>query len=265
MNRAAFGQPFFVLRPPVKIPFDVNEPMIDAIKIAFTCSTLIVLMAGASPTWAADRPYLATNSAAAEEDDDQVWSVESTWQKLGSARALSVAPEYAFNPTTSLQFEFTHARDRGLGESGQALGVEFKHLFNHIARDGYGWGLSAELEFERAGGQGWKRSALALKLPVTLNLGEGMALLHLNAGLLKPTQGAREWTRSVALEGEIYKRTTLFAELARQGEEKLAHLGVRHWLRKDRLALDLAVQRAGVDGARETGLVIGLGLYDISF
>lgn len=234
-------------------------------KPALITSALWLAMAAPLIAHAGDRPFLATTSAAAEEDDDAVWSVETTWQKLGSARAWSVAPEYAFNPTTSLQFELTQARDRSLGESGQALGVELKHLFNHIARDGYGWGLSAELEFERGSGQGWKRSGLALNMPFTLRLGEGVALLHLNAGVLKPTQGAREWTRSVALEGEVYKRTTLFAELARLGEERLAHVGVRHWLRKERLALDVAVQRSGVGGERETGLVIGLGFYDISF
>lgn len=215
--------------------------------------------------WAADRPFLATSSAAAEEDDDQVWSVETVFQKLGSTRALTVAPEYAFNPTNSLQFEFTHARDRSLGESGQALGIEYKHLFNHIARDGYGWGLSAELEFERGDGQGWRRSGLALSLPFSLKLGESGALLHVNAGLLKPTEGPREWTRSVAIEAEVYKRTTAFAELARLGEERIAHVGVRHWLRKERLALDVSINRSGMAGARETGVVIGLGFYDLSF
>lgn len=214
---------------------------------------------------AADRPYLATSSAAAEEDDDEVLSVETTWQNLGSTRTWSVAPEYAFNPTNSLQLEFTQARDRSAGETSQALGLEFKHLFNHIARDGYGWGVSAELEFERAAGQGWRRNGLALTLPFTLRLGEGVALLHLNAGVRKPSEGAREWTRSVALEGQVYKRTTLFAELARLGEQRLAHAGLRHWLRKDRLALDVAVQRTGAGSERETGLVIGLGFYDLSF
>jgi len=113
---------------------------------------------GAAPVWAAaalclacaaslanDRPYLVIASAAAEEDDDNVWAVESWATQLGGLHSLSVAPEYAFNPTTSLQLELGAIRRRDSDESASFAELEFKHLFNHIARDGYGWGVVASL------------------------------------------------------------------------------------------------------------------------
>ena len=214
---------------------------------------------------ASDRPYLATASAAAEEDDDQVWSVETTWQRNGSARAITLAPEYAFNPTTSIQFELARVRDRSAGETTHVAGIEFKHLFNHIARDGYGWGVDVELAFEAPSGQSLRRSGLGLSLPFSLRLGEGVALLHLNAGVFKPREGQREWTGSLALEGEVYRRTTLFAEVARQGNERLAHAGVRYWVTRDKFALDLSALRTRAAGAQTNGVVLGLAWYDLSF
>jgi hypothetical protein len=113
-----------------------------------------------------DRPYLATNTAAAEEDDAGVWSVEVVAAQTGSLRSLNVAPEYAFNPTTSMQLELGGVRSRDGGESVVVAELEFKHLFNHIARDGYGWSLALALGTARESGASWKRdeweSALAV-------------------------------------------------------------------------------------------------------
>ncbi len=228
-------------------------------------SALLALFAVllASAAHAADRPFLATSSAAAEEDDDQVWSIETTWQKLGPARGVSVAVEYAFNPTTSLQLELERARADGSTLRG--AGLEFKHLFNHIARDGYGWGIDAELLFERVGAQGWRRTGVALTAPLTFQIMQGAALLHVNAGVIKLAGAPREWTRSVAIQGEAWRRTVVFAELAAQGSLRLAHTGVRYWLNREKLALDASVQRVREGGQRESGVVLGLAWYDLSF
>lgn len=212
---------------------------------------------------AGDRPYLATHSAAAEEDDDAVWSVESWVQRLGSAQALSLAPEYAFDPTDSLQFEFSGLRERSAGVTAQAIEIEFKHLFNHIDRDGYGWGLVAAQALGRAQGGGWRRGAVTLKLPFTLALGERDGALHLNAGLVNEPDVRRDVLLSAAIEYKVTRRTTLFAEAAREGDATLLHGGVRWWLNKEKFALDLSWQRVGTPGATDTGAVFGLGWYDL--
>lgn len=215
------------------------------------------------PAVAADRPFLATASAAAEEDDDNVWSVETLFQRLGPVRGFAVAPEYAFNPTTSIQVEFARVRDRAAGETTQQAELEVKHLFNHIARDGYGVGIVASVGFGKAQGGSFRRDEWNLALPFTLALWEGSGALHVNAGVSWPRGERREWNRSLAIEREVWKRTTLFGEVARLGDATLVHAGVRHWLRREKLALDVSAQRVRADGARESGFVIGLGWYDL--
>jgi hypothetical protein len=211
--------------------------------------SIVAVALTAAATWAAanDRPFLATNTAAAEEDDDGVWSVETQAQSLGSTHAFVVAPEYAFSPTTSLQLEVT--RSPGANENE----LEFKQLFNHIERDGWGIGVVASLQRDR----------VTLKLPYSLRLWDGDGLLHLNAGLTKPRDERRRWIASAALQREVFKRGVLFGELARDDEGTLAHGGLRYWLKRDKLALDVSLQRVRADGFTRYGFVIGVGWYDL--
>ena len=206
-----------------------------------------------------DRPYLLTSNAAAEEDDDQVWSVETWWQRVGDQRVLSIAPEYAFNPTTSVQLELS----RSSGDKSNGLEVELKHLFNHIARDGWGWGLHLSLGMASVGGTAWRAESVALKLPYTLQLRDGDALLHLNAGVSKQREERREWVASAAFEHRLPWRCTAFVELGREDRKTLWHAGVRHWIRRDRLALDFSVQQLRGDGEKASGVVVGLAWYDL--
>lgn len=215
------------------------------------------------PVAASDRPYLATNSAAAEEDDAANWSVESWAQRVGTERTLSVAPEYAFNAMTSLQFEFTRANDRTSSETEHELELEVKHLFNPIARDGYGWGLVGSLVLDKPAGASWRRGGLGVVVPFTLSLWGGAGALHLNAGLQKPRDEKREWRVSAAIERKVVEQVTLFAEAARVGDLQLLHGGARWWLVTERFALDLAWQRVRADGTRDSSLVLGVGWYGL--
>ena len=218
---------------------------------------------GAATAAASDRPFLGTNSAAAEEDDDNVWSVESWFARRGGLRTLSIAPEYAFNPTNSVQLELTRSRDRDAGQTELKAEIEAKHLFNHIARDGYGIGVVAALAWRKGSDGGWRRAGAALNVPFTWAFAERSALLHVNGGVDKAVGERRAWTRSVALEGEIARRTTLFAEFAREGGDKLAHAGVRWWAQREKLALDLSWQRTRSNDGRASGIVVGIGFYDL--
>jgi hypothetical protein len=227
-------------------------------------SIVVVLMLAASASAnAGDRPFLATDSAAAEEDDDNVWSAESWFARSGSVRTWSIAAEYAFNPTTSVQLEFARARDGAARETAHEIEFEIKHLFNHIARDGYGVGVVAALGWDKAGSASWRRGGASLNLPFTWAFGESGVALHVNGGVAKAVGERRAWTRSVALEGQVARRTTLFAELAREGSDKLTHAGVRWWAQREKLALDLSWQRTRSNGGRASGIVVGLGFYDL--
>ena len=230
---------------------------------ALLASAALVVACATTPARAADRPFLLTSSAAAEEDDDKVWAIESWWQRAGTQRTFSVAPEYAFSPTDSIQFEFSRSRDRAAGERSHGLEVEIKHLFNRIGRDGYGWGIDLSLAAGSRNGSGWRAEGAALKLPWTLALGEGGALLHANAGIAKARGERREFVASAAFEHPLPGRLTGFVEIGRADRQTLLHAGVRHWLKREKLALDLSLQRirAGTDSA--SGVVLGIGWYDL--
>lgn len=228
--------------------------------------TLLALcLAGlATVAQAADRPYLFANSAAAEEDEEQVWSVENWFRQAGRQKSLTVAPEYAFDPDTSLQVEMRRVLDRDAG-NGHEIEIEAKRLFNRISHDDWGWGIVAAIDLERPKGGPWERAALSLSVPLTVHFGEGGSdgTLHVNAGIAKPREARRVFTGVIAAEREVWKRTSLFAELAREADGRLLHGGVRHWIKRERLAVDLAWQRVRSDELRGSGVVLGIAWYDL--
>ena len=67
----------------------------------------------------------------------------------------------------------------------------------------------------------------------------------------------------MGIEGEVARRTTLFAELARDGDLKYGQVGVRYWLKKERLALDFTLQQERSEGQRASGFLVGFGRYDL--
>lgn len=213
--------------------------------------------------WPSDRPYLATSTAVAEEDDDGVWSLESWYQHQRSASMLSASAEYAFNPTTSIQVEVARARDQREQTTQHEAEIEFKHLFKHIARDGWGWGLSASLQFSKNPQQAWRATGLALSVPYSLSLWDSDGLLHLNAGAVKLVDEKLKWTATAAIERKVAKNTTLFAELARQGEQTLLHGGVRYWVKRDKFALDFSLQRSVEAAQTRNGVLLGFSVFDL--
>ena len=226
-------------------------------------TTLLLAATGAAQ--ANDRPFQVARTALME-DDENTWSFESWVQRFGRVRGFSVEPEYTFTDGRSVQVELSRYADRDGGQTGHEAEVEFKQRFNNIGRDGYGWGLSLALNTSRSRDEG-HRNGMGLKLPVSVALGETGGLLHLNAGLNKESGSRRQWVTAVAYEHELFRRTTGFVELAREGDSGFAQLGVRHWLKKEKLALDFALQQhrsRGDDGTRRAnGFILGVGWYDL--
>jgi hypothetical protein len=219
-------------------------------------------LCSAPPALANDRPFMSARTAVVEDDNEGTWSMEFWLQRFGRVRGVSIEPEYSFTTRTSMQVELTKLHDRDGAETGHEAEVEFKHLFNDIARDGWGMGVSAALGTEHARAEGTRRT-LTLKLPVSLALGETGALLHVNGGVVKPGDARRHFTTSAALEFDAWRRTRGFVEVARDGEARFAQVGARHWLRKERLALDLSLQQHRGPGERASGFILGLGWYDL--
>ena len=223
---------------------------------------VLCYLLAAPVAWANDRPFQVARTAVLE-DDEYVWSFESWAQRLGSVRGLSIEPEYTFGPGTSVQLELTRLNDRRGSETGHEAEVEFKQLFNNVARDGWGWGLSATLAVERTRDSDGSVTSIGIKLPLSIALGDGGGFLHLNAGIGKARDARRTWAGAAGIERELFKRTLFFAELAREGEVTFMQLGARHWLRRDKLAIDFSLQQQRADGSRASGFIVGLGWYDL--
>ena len=226
-------------------------------RLALAVAAALCVAAWPTAVRANDRPFLLTSSAAAEEDDDRVWAIESWWQRVGTQRMFTVAPEYAFDPVNSIQLEIARGSD-----NARSVELELKHLFNHIARDGWGWGIDVSLSATREEGTGWQRS-LSVKVPWSISMSDGDAMLHVNAGVQKQRDERREWVGSLAFEHKLPWRTSLFVELGREDRQTLRHVGARHWIQRDKLAVDVSLQqlRSGADKA--SGVVIGLAWYDL--
>ena len=210
-----------------------------------------------------DRPFLQTSNAGAEDDDEGNWALESWWARVGSRRVFNLAPEYAFTPFTNLQFKSFTSRDRDSGDRSRGVETEFKHLFNHIGRDDFGWGVHVSLAVGRDNDSSMREQSFAAKLIGTLLLLEGDAKWHVNAGMGKVRGEPREWIGSIAFEHKLPWRTTAFIELGREDRESLVHTGMRHWIKRDKLAVDFSFQQQRARGDKINGLVIGVGWYDL--
>lgn len=216
------------------------------------------------PAAAADRPFLSTNTAIAEDDEEQVWAIENWYQRVGRVQSVTVAPEYALDPFNSLQLEMRRVVRRD-DISGHELEFEYKHLFNSIERDGWAWGLVATVDFERRQRGPWERRAVSIFVPVTLKLGEATSdgLVHINPAIAKPRGERWVLVGAVGAEREIWRRTTLFGEIARDDEGRFVQLGLRHWIKRERLAVDIAWQRVRNNEQRGTGIGLGIAWHDL--
>jgi len=219
--------------------------------------------AAGGPAWGNDRPYQATWLAVADEDDEGTWSIETWVTGLGSRRTLNIAPEYSFQPTTALQLEMARAKDSDAGAWSTLAELEFKQLFNHIARDGYGWGVVLTYTAAKGSDLGWKRDEWSAKLPLSISLWEGDGFVHLNASRGRQGEERAQWGVAMALEREVWHRTRLFGEVAREGSTTFAHGGVRYWVKRERLAIDFSLQRERSGGVTRSGTIIGVGWYDL--
>jgi hypothetical protein len=213
----------------------------------------------------ADRPFIATTSAAAEEDDDRVWAIAGWARRDKLIGEVGIEAEYAFEPRLSAQFGLVRSRPRATGaETTLEAEAEFKWLYNHIARDSWGIGINLGLGASREGDAAWRGGSWSVTVPFSWQWSEGGGLLHLNAGVARERGQRRESMVSAAAEVPLASRWTAFAEAFKGGDERLAQVGVRWWLKRERLALDLAaVQRRPEGGGSTTGWVFGLSVLDL--
>lgn len=236
---------------------------------ACACAAAACLGLLASPTsWANDRPFDVARTAVAE-DDDQAWGFSSWLRTHGGTRSLSIEPEYAFSPENGIQLELSRQIDKRGGESGQGAELEFKHLFNQLARDGWAWGVSASLGAQRSADTRRWTPSVTLRWPVSLDVRQlyggdaGGPILHLNLGAEKARRQSWEALKAVAAEQAITPRWLVFGEWSQQAESRARQAGVRHWIRKEKWAVDVAWHQRSQSGTREGAWLLGMSWFDL--
>ena len=106
------------------------------------------------------------SSAAAEEDDERVWSIETVARTDPAERGLGVAAKYVFDPLHTVHFELSRTRGRVGDATATKASVEIKWLFNRIARDGWGFGVIGSLSTARESAAAWRLGNWSLVLPL---------------------------------------------------------------------------------------------------
>lgn len=229
---------------------------------------LMVLALSASGAAWADRPFLATDTAMLEDDDEEVWSFDG-WLEAGGKgdQGWNLAAEYAINPNHSVSFGTGTSRLKieGVKSYEREFDIGTTWLLVDIARQGFGLGVSAEAEFARDDGR-TDYAGLHLGLPVSWRNDSGMLRAHANLGWSKPRHDEGFATWSLAGEYELNPHNVVFLEVAGDRSEedgKLFHGGLRHWLRPGKFALDATVGERRSEGLKVPFVTIGLSIFDV--
>jgi hypothetical protein len=233
--------------------------------------SLLAGMAGGS-AWADDRPFLRTSTAVVDDDNDHTYDLHLgrlSSKKVGASR---LQMGYSLSPTLNIEIELESIRDRI--EASTSRDRELAVWVSWVDPQREGWGLSSRLSAgqERESGQGlepsawhpYARGVAAVSVP----LAEKALWLHANLGAQwgSAPQERTRWRRAWSLAGEhaFTGRTSWFAELAGTGPQRLAFCGLRQWLRKGKVAMDLGGGRQTVGQGHGHFVSLSLSLYEIS-
>ena len=205
-----------------------------------------------------------------EDDDERVFEWSASHVSGKKERSTQMQLGYSFSPSLSVEFELGQARDKvdEVSWRGRGLGVWMSLI--DPARQG--WGLATKLSVEREleSGERWESPQWKGVLAYSLPMAEKTVWLHANVGMQYQStdNGSRRWTSlwSVAAQKELNRRFEVFAELAgnQARSDQLAQLGVRHWIKREKLAIDVGLGRQFAEDRRGNFMAISLSVFDIS-
>jgi hypothetical protein len=227
-----------------------------------------LLLATAPAVSAADRPFLETDTAIVEDDDERTFEFSTWLVKLKQARALQTSLEYNFNPTLSAEVELGWSKNKEDGSRERSMELGLRKVWIDPARQGWGLGSNINLGWSRTDDHGWKYESLRAVMNYSLPLLENQIWLHANAGVLREQDERKTYgIWSLGAQARLRKDITLFTEYAHQVQKnKLVQGGLRWWAKKDKLALDFAVGKQKPQAAdRQNFINIGLSFYDLDY
>ena len=231
---------------------------------------LLALLAGLVAR-ADDRPFLRTTTAAVDDDNARTLELHLgrlSGKKIGASR---LQMGYSLTPQLNVEVELESIRDRF--ETSSTRDRELALWVSWVEPQREGWGLSSRMSIgqerenaqdtEVSKGHTYARGVGALSL-IRPDL-----WLHANLGLQWDASSQRtgHWRGvwSLAMEQTLHGQTHWFAELAATGQQSLAFAGLRQWLRKGKVAMDLGGgrQTLGTSLGQTPFVSISLSLYEI--
>jgi hypothetical protein len=227
-----------------------------------------VLLAAAPAVSAADRPFLDTDTAIVEDDDERTFEFSTWLVKTKQERAIQTALEYNFNPTLSAEVELGWSKNKDDGSRERSAELGLRKVWIDPARAGWGLGSNVNLGWSRNDEHGWKYGSLRAVMTYSLPLMEKEIWLHANAGLLREQDERKTYgIWSLAAQARVRKDITVFTEYAQQAQKNaMLQGGVRWWAKKDKVALDFAVGKLKPhDADRQNFMNVGVSFYDLDY
>lgn len=217
-----------------------------------------------------DRPFLRTTTAVVEDDDERAFEWSASHLNGPKERSTQWQLGYSFSPTLSVEAELGQVRDKTDDLSSREQGLGLWMSWIDPARQGWGLATQLRVERERESGASWEEPQWKGVLAFSVPLAEKTAWLHANVGMRhqSPSNGLRRWASlwSVAAQKELNRRFELFAEWAgtQDRRDQLAQAGVRHWIKREKLAIDIGAGRQFAENRRGHFAVVSLSVLDIS-
>lgn len=225
--------------------------------------------AASAPAMAAERPFVLGGTAVQEDDDERVWEAATRLEgRRGGHKALELELEYAFEP--SLSVELGWARRLGDDERETELELGARHVWRDPARHAVGVAFELEVEAQRevedGEREGWRYGGTTLLVPLTRVWESSGLRTHLTLGLQHARDEGTKPLAVLALQQPLTRRLEAFAEWGAVRErEGVAHAGMRWWVKREKVALDLSVLRRRDGAERPEAVLLGLSVMDLSF
>lgn len=218
---------------------------------------------------AADAPFLRSTTAMVEDDDERIFEFSTEFVRQRQLRAWRTELGYSFSPTLSVELELGRERDRGEGGGERELGLSLWRAWVDPARAGWGLASRFELEWMRSSASTWRRPAVSAVMAGSLPLLDKTLWLHANVGARNaPGDEGRAWDGlwSLAAQYRLARRTEGFVESGdvMRGGERLAQVGLRQWLVREKVAADVGLGRRHSEGEGHRFVALRLSFYDIS-
>ena len=227
-------------------------------------AVLASLIAAAPLPLHAARPMITDDARVV---DARACQVESWVRRNEGSTEFWAIP--ACNLTGNLEIAMGGSRTREAGDTRTTdVQVQGKTLFKPLETNGWGIGLAiGHLRHPDEGGRGGFARGLYGYVPLSVSFADDLAVLHVNAGLMRPAGESRHRvTAGVGAEVRLHPRLFFIPEVFRQEAGRpFFQTGFRFWVVPERFQVDATYgDRIGGAGAQHW-FSIGMRLISPSF